>query len=111
MRLTKDGGLYKGTAAASQAGFQAVIDRALTQAGKHLDAIRAGEAAVAPSEFRGQMPCAWCDLAPACFFDPRLDANCVRRFPKMRTSEALERIILEKPSPLGEGGTGKAGDG
>ena len=111
VRLTKDGGLYKGTAAASQAGFQAVIDRALAQVGKHLDAIRAGEAAVAPSEFRDQMPCAWCDLAPACLFDPRLDANCVRRFPKMRTSEALERIILEKPSPLGEGGTGKAGDG
>ena len=108
VRVNKDGGLYKGAAAATQAGFQALIDHALAQSGKHLDAIRGGEAAVAPADFRDQMPCAWCSYPSACHFDPCLDAACVRRFQKMKPSEALERIILQKPSPLEEGGTDEA---
>ena len=95
VRVTREGTLYRDVAAASQAGFQALIDRALHQAGRHLDAIARGDAAIAPASFRERMPCAWCDSRPACLFDSRLDAACVRRFSKMKSAEALERIILE----------------
>ena len=59
------------------------------------DAIRSGEAAIAPAEFRTQSPCKWCSWRPVCLFDERLDVGCVRRFETMRTDEVLERLKLE----------------
>lgn len=95
VRITQNGELYKGTAATDQNGFEALTAHALDKAGAWLDAMRDGEAAVAPSEFRNRMPCAWCDLQGACLFDPRLDAACVRRFKNMKSDEAMRLMKLK----------------
>lgn len=94
-RFTKGGIPFKDVAAAGPSGFQALTDHALRRAGEWLDDMRGGGAAVAPARFRERMPCAWCDLRPACLFDERLDADRVRRFKKIKNADALQRIILE----------------
>ena len=98
VRVGKDGSLYKGTMATDAHGFEALTGRALDRASGHLDAIRGGDAAIAPAEFRAQRPCQWCDWRAICRFDERLDARCVRRFPSIRGTEVLEKIKLESGS-------------
>lgn len=92
VRTTKDGGLMKGTLATDANGFKALTDRTLEMAGKHLDGIRTGEAAVAPASFRQRTPCAWCDWHSICLFDSRMDAKCVRRFKTMRGDQVIEEL-------------------
>ena len=95
VRVTRDGGLYKGALATDENGFAALTGHALGRAKAHLEAIRNGEAAIAPAEFRTQSPCKWCSWRPVCLFDERLDARCVRRFKSIRGDEVLERLKLE----------------
>ena len=95
VRVTRDGSLYKGALATDQHGFEALTARALDRAAHWLDAIRSGEASVAPAEFKQSTPCQWCDLRAACLFDPRLNAACVRRFKTMRGDQVLEKLKLE----------------
>ena len=104
VRVSKDGALYKDALATGRKGFEAVSAHALHKAAELLDGIRGGNAAIAPAESRAQSPCAWCDLRAACLFDERLDAARVRRFPRMRGHEALERIILERDEEDGADG-------
>ena len=96
VRVNKDGGLYKGALATDQRGFEALTGHALTMAGRHLDAIRRGVAAVAPADHRMNTPCAWCDWRSVCLFDERLDAGCVRRFANMRADEVLLALKREE---------------
>ena len=51
-------------------------------------------AAIAPAEFRRQMPCQYCDWRAICRFDARMDAGCVRRFKSAKGSEVLEALKL-----------------
>ena len=105
VRVNSSGALYKDVPAANANGFQALTRHTLRRAGEWLDAIRGGGAEIAPAFFRERMPCEWCDLRPACLFDARLDAACVRRFRKFKSAEALERIILRdgyEPETEGE---------
>ena len=95
VRVTREGALYKGTLATDQRGFDALTAHTLTKAAEHLDAIRAGEAAVAPAENHENRPCKYCDWRPVCLFDERLDAACVRRFPRMKADDVMERVVLE----------------
>ena len=95
VRVTKDGGLYKGTLATDAGGFRALMNRTLQKAGEHLDGIRAGLMQAAPIRFRQQNPCQYCDWRAVCLFDERMDARCVRRFPAIRGEEVLERLKLE----------------
>ena len=96
VRVNREGGLYKGTLATDQQGFDALTGHALGMAARHLDAIRGGEAAVAPASYRLSTPCTWCDWRPVCLFDPRLDAPCVRRFPSIKGDEVLEKLRMEE---------------
>ena len=96
VRVTREGTLYKGALATDQHGFEALTAHTLEKAAEHLDAIRAGEAAVAPAEYREFLPCRYCDYRGSCLFDERLDAACVRRFPKMKADDVLERVALER---------------
>ena len=109
VRVSQSGALYKGTLATDQHGFEALTAHTLDAAARHLDAIRDGDAAVAPAEHHNGTPCAWCDWRAACLFDPRLDAACVRRFPAIKGDEVLERMVLrgdavspETPSAKGD---------
>ena len=95
VRVSRDGSLYKGSLATDQKGFDALTAHTLKMAGAHLDAIRAGEADIAPASHRLFSPCAWCDWRPVCLFDERLDAACVRRFTTLRGDEVLERLKLD----------------
>ena len=94
VRVTQSGALYKGALATDQKGFDALTGHALEMAGRHLDAIRGGEVAVAPADYRAGTPCAYCDWRSVCLFDPRLDAGCVRRFAPVRADEVMTRLAL-----------------
>ena len=98
VRVTREGTLYKGALATDQRGFDALTAHTLTKAAEHLDAIRAGEAAVAPAEYREFRPCGYCDWRSVCLIDERLDAACVRRFPKMKADDVMERVTLKGDS-------------
>ncbi|MBR6766698.1 MAG: PD-(D/E)XK nuclease family protein [Clostridia bacterium] len=94
VRANKDGSLAKGTLATDENGFRAIIDRALEMAGRHLDGIRGGNAAISPAAFRQRTPCAYCDWHSICLFDSRMDAGCVRRFKTMRGDAVIEKLKL-----------------
>ena len=95
VRTTGDGRLYKGTLAADEAGFQALIRATLKRANGHLQAIRSGQCAAAPARSSGANPCTYCDYRALCLFDDRLDAARVRKFPSMTNEEAMEKMKLE----------------
>ncbi|MBR2697363.1 MAG: hypothetical protein IKE76_02125, partial [Clostridia bacterium] len=103
VRVTRDGALYKGSLATDQKGFAALTAHTLKMAAEHLDAIRDGKADIAPAYYRLSTPCAWCDWRPACLFDARLDAPCVRRFASIKGDEVLEKVVLEAPDMSKEG--------
>ena len=96
VRVSQSGALYKGTLATDKGGFEALTRHALAMAARHLDGLRAGEVAPAPAEFRNRRPCQYCHWRAICQHDDRLDARRVRRFPTMRSDEALERMKLER---------------
>ena len=96
VRVSKEGTLYKGTLATDANGFDALVDRAMEMAGRHLDGIRGGAAEIAPVRFRQQNPCQYCDWRSICLFDDRLDAGCVRRFRSIKGDEVLEKLKLER---------------
>lgn len=95
LRVSQSGALYKGAMATDEKGFEALTAHALKMAGAHLDAIREGHAEVAPASYRDSDPCAWCDWRAVCLFDPRLDANCVRRFKAIRGDAVLGKLKME----------------
>ena len=95
VKVNTGGTLRKGTLATDANGFQALMNRTLKKAGEHLDGIRAGQANVAPSQFRQQNACQYCDWRDICQFDERLDGRCVRRFESIRADEVLKRLKLE----------------
>lgn len=92
VRVTKDGGLMKGTLATDANGFKALIDRTLEKAGEHLDNIRRGNVSISPASFRQRTPCTWCDWRSICLFDSRMNPDCVRRFKTMRGDEVIETL-------------------
>ena len=98
VKKNKDGSLAKTALVTDQQGFRAMINHTLQKAGELLDAIRNGDTAISPAEFRNGLPCDWCDLRDGCLYDKRLDAPCVRRFKSMRGQEALEKMKLEAGS-------------
>ena len=101
VRAGKDGGLYKGTLAADDAGFGALMDRTLEKAAEHLDAIRGGVASVAPARFKDRSPCQYCDWRSICLFDERMDERCVRRFRPIKGEEVLERLKKDEEERKG----------
>ena len=96
VRVSKEGALYKNALATDQKGFEALTGHAMKMAGAHLDAICGGEASVAPAAHRSDVPCDHCDWRCVCLYDPRLDAACVRRFPKMKADDVMERVTLRR---------------
>ena len=95
VKVNQSGALSKGTLATDRHGFEALTQHVLGKAAEHIDAIRGGEAAISPADFRMRRHCEWCDWRPICLFDDRLDAGCVRRFRTIKGYEVLERLKLE----------------
>lgn len=96
VKVNTGGGLRKGTLATDAHGFEALMKKALKNAGEHLDAIRAGLAQAAPAILRQQNACQYCDCRSICQYDDRLDGSRARRFPTLRADEVLTRLKLEE---------------
>lgn len=94
VRVNSGGGLRKDALVTDAGGFRALMDRTLAKAGEHLNAIRSGLAAAAPSRFRQQDACQYCDWRAVCLFDARMDARDIRRFESIRGDEVLTRLKL-----------------
>jgi len=95
-QVTTGGKLYASTPCADETNFRRLVRHTLKMAQRHLDAIRAGEAAVSPVSFDGREGCTYCDYRAACLFDAKLDAARVRRLKNFKWNEALEKIALEE---------------
>jgi len=95
-RMTGEGKLYANVPCADDTNFNRLIVHTLKMARRHLDAIRAGEAAVSPASFDGRDACTICDYRAACLFDSRLDAGRVRRMKNLKWNEVFEKIALEQ---------------
>lgn len=94
-QVTTNGKLYANTPCADEQNFRRLVQHTLKMAQRHLDSIRAGHAAVRPASFDGKDGCAYCDHRSACLFDPRLNADCVRRLKNYKWNEVFEKIALE----------------
>ena len=94
LKVTREGALFKGALATDETGFRVLMARTLAMAGKHLDDIRTGVAAVSPARFRQQDPCKYCDWHDICLFDERMDAGCVRRYKPIKPEKVIETLKL-----------------
>ena len=94
-RMTTGGELYSNVARADDKNFERLVRHVIKQAENHITRIRAGEAAVSPANFDKRDACGLCDYRAACLFDPKLDANKVRRLKNMKWNEVFEQIALE----------------
>lgn len=102
LRVNRDGTLSKDALATDETGFRVLMERTLTMAGQHLDAIRGGEASVSPARFRQQDPCKNCAWREICLFDERLDAGCVRRFRTIKPDKVIEMLKLAQAEGSGK---------
>lgn len=101
-KITKEGKPPANVPSADDQNFNRLIVHTLTMAQRHLDAIRAGEAAVSPTSFENRDACGICDHRAACLFDARLNAGNVRRLKNIKWDIVFEKIAFEqdpKPDP------------
>ena len=104
-RMSGAGKLYANVPRADDKNFARLVNHALKMARRELDAIRAGEAAVAPANFDNRDACALCDFRTACLFDARLDAPRARRFANLPWNEVFARIAVEDEGGAPDAGT------
>lgn len=64
---------------ASSEAMERLTERALDMAGRHVDAIRLGEAAPSPVRTPKTSPCKFCNWKAACLFDEAIDKDRLRR--------------------------------
>ena len=95
-RFTGDGKLFANVPCADETNFRRLVRHTIDMAKKHLDAIRAGEAAVSPASFDGRDACTICDYRAACLFDARLHGGCVRKYKNIKWTEVFEKIAFEQ---------------
>lgn len=95
-RMTGEGRLYANVPCADDQNFKRLVAHTLKMAQRHLDAIRAGAAAVSPASFDGRDACSFCDYRAACLFDSKLDAGKVRRMKNIKWNEVFDKIALEQ---------------
>ena len=87
------------TVTADQDDYRRLTQCALRRAAGHLEAIRSGECAPAPSSVERQgLPCDWCKLKSACLFNDELDAATLRlrRRKRLKPREVLELLRQEE---------------
>ena len=90
---------YRAGAPLSRAALNRLLQRALEMASRHVDGIRAGEAAPSPARVGKNSPCRFCDWKRACLLDESVDRRRVRRLDAEGQS-ALE--ALQTPSDSAE---------
>jgi ATP-dependent helicase/nuclease subunit B len=95
IRINKDGSFSKTSAGADPLGMRLIINRVLKNAARHVDGIRAGEAAAAPARTRKRNPCTYCDYRRGCLFDESLDTPKVRRVDEISNAEVMDRLLKE----------------
>ena len=96
IKINKDGSLSRTSAVADPHGMRLIIDRVLGNAARHVDGIRAGNAAAAPARTKKLNPCKYCDYRRGCLFDESLDAAKVRRVEDLSNPEVMDRLRAEE---------------
>lgn len=94
-RFTSAGKLYADVGCADDVNFDRLVRHTLKMAQRHIDMIRSGRTEVSPSQFDQKIACGLCDNRAACLFDPKLDADKMRKYPKLRWDELFEKIAFE----------------
>ena len=89
---------YRASAALSRPALCKLLARAQAMAGRHVDGIRAGEAAPAPAKVGRELPCRFCDGRAACLFDEAADRGRVRRVEEDKAA-ILARLNAESGEP------------
>lgn len=89
---------YKSGAPLRQEALDRLLQRALSMASRHVDGIRAGEAAPSPARVGKSGACRFCDWRRACLFDESVDRARVRRLDAEGRAaiEALESAPEER---------------
>ena len=89
---------YRASAALSRPALCRLLARAQAMAGRHVDGIRAGEAAPAPAMVGRELPCRVCDGRAACLCDEAADRGRVRRMEEDKAA-ILARLTAESGEP------------
>ena len=83
---------YRALAPMDRAQMDALLARSVEMASRHVDAIRAGEAAPAPVRVGKTIACGYCQWRGACMFDQNADRARVRR---VAADKAAVKAALE----------------